>query len=32
MDIAYGDRLGLWSELSLIARTVTVPLMGRGND
>lgn len=32
MDLAYVDRVGLWSDASLIARTVTVPLMGRGSD
>lgn len=32
MDIAYVDRIGLWSDARLMARTMTVPLMGRGSD
>ncbi len=32
MDLRYIDEIGLLKDLSLIAQTVTVPILGRGSD
>lgn len=32
MDLRYVDRSSFWRDLALLARTVFVPLMGRGSD
>lgn len=32
MDLRYVNHQGLWSDLNLIARTITVPVLGRGSQ
>ena len=32
MDLRYVDRVGLFRDLRLIAKTLIVPLTGRGSD
>ncbi|MCA9138226.1 MAG: sugar transferase [Planctomycetales bacterium] len=32
MDLRYVDRHGLWKDLGLIARTIVVPITGRGSE
>lgn len=32
MDLHYIDRQSLWQDVTLLARTVAVPLLGRGSD